>query len=249
MPEISLPVFQGPLDLLLHLIERDDLDITAVSLVAVTDQYLTAVRVGQGFDPQALAEFVSIGARLIYLKSSRLLPRPPLEDGDDADSEDVGQELVDLLIEYRRYAQATDVLEARQGQGLRVYPRLAPPPERPEGTGLDGVTMEAMRRIMLQVLARKPVERPQGVMARDRGVTLSQRVVEFRERLIARGGFSFRAAIEECTTRVEVVISFLAVLELLKRGECDAEQADAWGDIEVVALAGLAPAPEPVGAV
>lgn len=244
MPEISLPVFQGPLDLLLHLIERDDLDITAVSLVAVTDQYLSAIRDGQSFNPHALAEFVSIGARLIYIKSSRLLPRPPLADGEEGDPEDVGRELVDMLIEYRRYAEASDVLEARQGQGLRVYPRLAPPPERPEGTGLDGVTMDAMRRIMLQVLARTPVERPQGVMARDRGITLSQRVLQFRERLIAAGRFSFRAAIEECTTRVEIVISFLAVLELLKRGECDAEQADAWGDIEVVALAPAAPEPE-----
>ena len=77
MAEISLPVFQGPLDLLLHLIERDDLDITAVSLVVVTDQYLTAIRVGGGFDPQALAEFVAVGAKLIYLKSRALLPRPP----------------------------------------------------------------------------------------------------------------------------------------------------------------------------
>jgi len=76
MAEISLPVFEGPLDLLLHLIERDDLDITAVSLVSVTDQYLKAIRNGDGFEAHALAEFVSVGAKLIYLKSRALLPRP-----------------------------------------------------------------------------------------------------------------------------------------------------------------------------
>src|SRR5689334_13200420 len=76
MPELQLPGFRGPLDLLLHLIERDDLDITAVSLVAVTDQYLKAIHNGSGFNPQALAEFVAIGAKLIYLKSRALLPRP-----------------------------------------------------------------------------------------------------------------------------------------------------------------------------
>jgi hypothetical protein len=91
MAEISLPVFEGPLDLLLHLIERDDLDITAVSLVAVTDQYLTALRSGEKFDPQALAEFVAVGAKLIYLKSRALLPRPPQED-DGLEDDDVGRE-------------------------------------------------------------------------------------------------------------------------------------------------------------
>ena len=74
MPQIQIPVFQGPLDLLLHLIERDDLDITAVSLVAVTDQYLRAVRSQEGTQPALLAEFISIGAKLIYLKSKALLP-------------------------------------------------------------------------------------------------------------------------------------------------------------------------------
>ncbi|MGE5596370.1 MAG: segregation and condensation protein A [Hyphomicrobiales bacterium] len=235
MPEIRLPVFQGPLDLLLHLIERDDLDITAVSLVAVTDQYLEAIRDGQGFNPQALADFVSIGARLIYLKSRALLPRAPEETSDQLDDDDVGRELVDLLLEYRRYTQATDLLEERQERGLRVYTRLAPPPERPESTGLDGVTMQALHRIMLQVLARTPAEPPQGLIERDT-VTLSQRVMQLRERLAAHGRFSFRQAISECRTRLEVVVSFMAVLELLKRGECDAEQSGPWGDIEVVAL-------------
>ncbi|MCC7363585.1 MAG: segregation/condensation protein A [Dehalococcoidia bacterium] len=236
MPEISLPVFKGPLDLLLHLIERDDLDITAVSLVAVTDQYLAAIRTGQGFNAQALADFVAIGARLIYIKSRALLPRQSLVNDVPDDSEDVGQELVELLIEYRKFSEAANVLEERQDAGLRVFTRLAPAPERPEGSGLEGVTAEALRKIMLQVLARTPVERPQGVIQRDTTVTLSQRVVQLRERLLSSGRFSFRAAISECTTRLEVVVSFLAVLELLKRGECDARQSGAWDDIEVVAL-------------
>jgi len=235
MPQISLPVFEGPLDLLLHLIERDDLDITAVSLVAVTDQYLKAINDGQGCNPHALAEFVAIGARLIYLKSRAILPRPPEEEPAELEDDEVGRELVDLLIEYRRYTRAADVLEERQERGLRVYPRLAPPPELPPGDGLDGVTVEALRRIMLQVLARTPVQRPQGVIQRDT-LTLRERIAQFRDRLATQGRFSFRQAILECKTRIEIVISFMAVLELLKAGECDARQASTWGDIEVVAL-------------
>lgn len=240
MPEISLPVFQGPLDLLLHLIERDDLDITAVSLVAVTDQYLEAIQEEGQFNPQALAEFVSIGARLIYLKSTRLLPRPPEDSDVQLEEDEVGRELVDLLLEYRRFGQATDVLEERQVQGLRTYTRLAPPPERPESSGLDGVTMETLRKIMLQVMARTPVERPKAVIQRD-GLTLRQRIGQLRERLLANGRFSFRQAMSECRTRIEVVLSFLAVLELLRQGECDAQQSEAWGDIEVVAMAPSGP--------
>ena len=236
MPEISLPVFKGPLDLLLHLIERDDLDITAVSLVAVTDQYLAAIRTGQGFNPQALADFVAIGARLIYVKSRALLPRPPSEPGNTSEDEDVGQELVDLLLEYRRFTQATDILEVRQETGVRVFTRLAPAPAPPESSGLEGVTAEALRKIMLQVLARTPEERPQGVIQRDVTITLTQRIGQLRDRLRGAGRFSFRQAILECQTRIEVVLSFLAVLELLKRGECDATQNANWSDIEVVAL-------------
>lgn len=236
MPAISLPVFEGPIDLLLHLIERDDLDITAVSLVAVADQYLRAIHEGEGVDPQALAEFVAIGAKLIYLKSKALLPRTVEEAETLLDDDDVGQELVELLIEYRRFGEIADVLQERQAAGLRVYPRLAPPPPRDLGPGLDEVTMESLFKIMLDVMAKAPEEAPRALIARE-VVTLTGRLEQFRDRLRLGGKFSFRKAIAECESRLEVVISFLAILELLKSGECDAQQGALWGDIEVVALA------------
>jgi segregation and condensation protein A len=233
MPEIRLPVFEGPLDLLLHLIERDDLDITAVSLVAVTDQFLKAVHEGDDVDPQALAEFVAIGAKLIYLKSRALLPRAPEEEAPSLEEDEVGRELVDLLLEYRRFSEITDILQGRQETGLRVYSRMAPAPMLPNhDTGLSEVTMEALCAIMVDVLARTPPE-PKAVLPRD-GITLVQRIGDFRDRLRRHGRFSFRQMISECDSRLEVIISFMAVLELLKNGECDALQSAAWGDIEVV---------------
>lgn len=235
MHEVRLPVFEGPLDLLLHLIERDDLDITAVSLVAVTDQYLSAIHDGERFEPHALAEFVAIGAKLMYLKSRALLPRAP-EDGPEAlEDDEVGQELVDMLLEYRRFKEVAEMLNDRQEAGYRLFPRLAPAPPLPPGTGLDNVTVEALYTLMVEVLARTPVEPLKAAIVRE-AVTLAQRVTDFRERLRRAGRFSFRAAISECETRIEVIMSFMAILELLKSGECDATQPDQWGDIEVVSL-------------
>jgi len=240
MPEIHLPVFEGPLDLLLYLIERDDLDITAVSLVAVTDQYLGAIRKANGFEPQALAEFVSIGAKLIYLKSKALLPR--VDDGQEAavEDDDVGQELVDLLREYKRFGQITNILQERQDAGLRLYARMAPLPVLPPEPGLDGVTMDALYTIMVEMLARIPPE-PKAVIQRDT-VTLTMQINVFRDRLRRSGRFSFRRVIADCKTRVEIIVSFLAILELLKGGECEARQSNTWGDIEVVALRAVATA-------
>ena len=236
MAEISLPVFEGPLDLLLHLIERDDLDITAVSLVSVTDQYLRAIHNGDGFDPGALAEFVSVGAKLIYLKSKALLPRAPDDPAQMLEDDDVGRELVDMLREYKRFTEVVNMLERRQSAGLRNYTRMAPPPVAPAGPGLGKVTLEKLCAMMAEMLSRTPPE-PRAVIVRDRGLTLNDRVADFRQRLQRGGKFSFRKVISECRTRLEVVVSFMAILELLKTGECDARQSAAWGDIEVVALA------------
>ena len=235
MPEIHLPIFEGPLDLLLHLIERDDLDITAVSLVAVTDQYLAAIHGDQGVDPQALAEFVAIGAKLIYLKSRALLPRPPEEPGELLEDDDVGRELVDLLREYRRFLDVVAVLQEREEAGMRHYPRIAPPLEPKPDNGLGPVTLEKLCELMVEMLARTPPE-PRAVLPRERTMVLSDRMADFRSRLVHRGKFSFRRVIAECRTRLEVVVSFMAILELIRTGEADATQPSAWGDIEVVAI-------------
>jgi segregation and condensation protein A len=239
MPQIRIPAFEGPLQLLLQLIERDDLDITAVSLVAVTDQYLTALRKKDGIDVNALAEFVAIGARLIYLKSRALLPPDPGES--ELEDDDVGRELVDLLLEYRRYREVAEVLHERQEQGFRFFVRSAPPPAIVPGPGLDGVTLDMLRALMEEALTRVPVEKPKAYIRRET-LTLSQRVEDLRDRLRKRGKFSFRTVMEQCETRVEIVIVFMAILELLKGGECAVSQEKRFGDISVSATTAVAPA-------
>jgi segregation and condensation protein A len=197
----------------------------------VADQYLDAIRTEYGFDPGALAEFVAIGARLLYLKSRALLPAPPAEP-EAIEEDETARDLVDMLAEYRRFAHVADELQGRQDAGVRHFPRLAAT-VRSEGPGLDGVTLDLMRTIMVRVLKRLPPE-PRGLVPRMR-LSLLQRVSALREQLRREGRISFRAVISECATRAEVIVSFLAVLDLLKSGECDAVQDTAWGDIVLTA--------------
>lgn len=237
-PAIRLPVFEGPLDLLLQLIQRRDLDITAVSLAAVADQYLAAVHADDTLDAPALAEFVSIGARLLELKSRALLPEERPADGDDAPpDDDPAHELVTMLREYQRFREAAELLGERAAAGLRSWPRGAPPPSAPPGDALDGVTLDALRAVMVEVLARLPDE-PPGVVERAE-VSLAARVRALEALLAGKSrSFSFRRALSRCRTRLEAVVTFIALLELLKRGACEAEQAEAWGDIRVRAADG-----------
>ena len=238
MFELKLSVFQGPLDLLLHLIEREELDITTVSLAQVTDQYWAYLHSTSGLDPEALAEFISIGARLLYIKSRALLPelRPrPREE----EKEDVGEALAQMLVEYKRFRQAAEAFRDLEERGQRAYPRLAPPAKGillPPG--LKGVTLEGLLSIFQEALSRQPAEEPaEGAIPRE-AVTVADKM-ETVLAAVARGQgrASFRALVEACTSRTEVIVVFLAVLELMKAGRVWAEQEGPFGDIALVVTA------------
>jgi len=231
--QFQLPVFEGPLDLLLYLIEREELDITAVSLVQVTDQYLSYLRSADQIDATALAEFIAIGARLLYLKSRALLPQPA---ADEEPLEDLGEDLVQRLREYRRFKEAAGTLREMEEQGYRAYPRMAPAPGLPLPTGLDGVTLDLLAKIVQEVLEKQPEEEPPGVVPRHE-VTVEEKVAELSSALQRSGRLSFRSFISACRSRIEVIVAFLAVLELIKALKLRAEQDALFGDISLVAAA------------
>lgn len=236
--------FEGPLAALLHLIEKDDLDITTISLVEVADQYLAMLHEAGHVDAAALAEFVSIGSKLIYLKSRALLPRP--ESADELDDE-VAIDLTEALAEYRRFRQVAGLLREREAQGLRAYPRQGPAPELPMQDGLDDVTADALLAIFQQALTRVPKEVPTPIRVLERDpVTLRDKIDALRTELRRSGSISFRRMIERCTTRVEIVVQFLAVLELIKSHEIAVRQDALFSDIEIVA-AGAAVTPRAGG--
>src|SRR5207253_591886 len=124
---IQLPVFEGPLDLLLRLIEREELDITSIALAQVADEYLAQVRAMEAPEPEALSAFLVIAAKLLLIKSRALLPRPAPARGSD-EAPDEGVELARQLREYQRYKQAAVLLRAWEDQGRRSYARVGAPP-------------------------------------------------------------------------------------------------------------------------
>ncbi len=233
MYDVELPVFRGPLDLLLHLIERQELDITSVSLVAVTDQYLAVIRSGELIEMDALADFIAIGSRLILLKSRALLPRPPAP-GDDHESEDEdAEELVRLLEEYRRFKNVAEHLRERQQAGVRAFRRPPmPSPQLPLPLGLDNVTIEQLLALFRDALNREPEVEAVAVIERE-VVTVAQKIEEILGMLQASTRVRFREVMQSCRRRLEIVVAFLAVLELVKDGRLVATQDSLYGDIDL----------------
>jgi len=249
--QLQLPVFEGPLDLLLHLIDERKLDITEVSLLAVTEQYLSYLRGGDSVSADALVEFISVGARLLLMKSRALLPRDPDAAPPDEEDEDDPQNLVKALQEYRRYKQAADYLRDLEDQHRTMHRRSAAPPELPMPPGLDGVTLTSLVDLFRKVLERTPDEdaeearaRPARAVPRPR-VRLQDRIKALVDRLDRDGQMSFLTLLGDAPTRTSVIVDFLAVLELIKVHYLRAEQSDAFGDIALVRIEG-AETPESV---
>lgn len=228
--QLALPIFEGPLDLLLHLIEREELDITKVALVSVADQYLRILREQEHINLDALADFIWIGARLLLIKSRALLPKPPSEAGV-FEEEDDADELARQLMEYKLFKEAAGQLRTIERAGMHSYPRIAPPPELPPPPGLDGVTLDMLRAMVEAALTRKPEHREPVHVVRPHKVTVREKIDYLRERLAADGRVSFRAVIDACIDRMEIIVSFMAVLELIKSRILEAVQDATFADI------------------
>ncbi|HXH23423.1 MAG TPA: ScpA family protein [Dehalococcoidia bacterium] len=231
MLAVRIEVFEGPLDLLLHLIEKDDLDITAVSLVQVTDQYMAMLRDQEQIDLRALADFVAVGAKLLYLKSRALLPRTPAEAEEDArEAEEIAQDLTAQLEEYRAFKQAASYLRQLDESGHRSFPRVAPVPAEWLPTGLEKVTLRKLVSVLSRALQKLP-EEPEPERLQRTLINLAERREAVLRFVRARGRLSFADLIADCRTRLEAIVTFLAVLDLLKTGDITADQDESFGEI------------------
>jgi segregation and condensation protein A len=232
---VQLAVFQGPLDLLLRLIERDELDITRVSLARVTDQYLEYLKALEELQVQDLSDFVVVAARLLLIKSQALLPRQPAQAALDED--DPGEQLLRQLRAYKQFKEIAKQLEARQKSGRRSFVRLAAQPHLEAGIQhLEPVSLE-----MLLVAARRALQARPSAPTVDHivsgfSLTINEQIDHINTILSKQSHVRFVQLLTDSYSRQEVAVTFLAVLELIKQYEIQAHQERMFGEIIVEPL-------------
>jgi segregation and condensation protein A len=239
---IHLPVFEGPIDLLWHLIEKRQMEITTISLVAVTDQYLAYLRHYEARELLPLAsmsEFVSIAARLLYIKSQSLLPQTPREQNESGVESvaTLAEELQRQLLEYKIAKNISRVLLEREAAGLLTYGRssllsgieahLAWTP--PTLSGMDGQMLVQVYRRLLELQAKDEAN-SSDLMPIAR-VRVSERIAEIRSRLEEASTVTLADVLGNETSRFVIIVTFIAVLELWKWQRIEVAQKELMGPI------------------
>lgn len=227
---VQTPVYEGPLDLLLQLIERAELDITALSLSMVTDQYLQHIRQMQEARAEEISAFLVIAAKLIQIKSEALLPRPPARE---AGEEDPAENLARQLRLYKRFKDIASWLEAREAQGLRTYLRMAPPPKIEGRLDLSGLTLADLLEAAESGLMREKEKQALGTVITPPKITIRQKIAQIAARLSSQRQARFMELVENSRSRLEIVVTFLALLELVKRYRVIARQEALFGEIHI----------------
>lgn len=228
--KVQTPVYEGPLDLLLNLIEHAELDITTVSLAMVTDQYLSYINSLEQLNADEISAFLVIAAKLIQIKSEALLPRPPARETGE---EDAGQALVDQLKLYKRFKEIGGWLNIREAANLRTYLRVAPPPKVEPKLDLSNITMEKLVAAAEEVFAREKSKKPLASVIAAPRVTIREKIEMITRIMKEAQRASFGSLIKDSKSRLEIVVTFLAMLELIKRYRVQAHQEGLFGDIEI----------------
>jgi segregation and condensation protein A len=229
--QIQLPVFEGPLDLLLQLTEREELDITAVALAQVTDQYLERLAELERRQTRDLADFLVVAAKLVLIKSVALLPRPSKPTPDD-DLQDVGQDLVRQLQIYKQFKEIAGILHDREARGLRSYVRLALPSRRSPQPELSEVTLQELLTLAQEALKVRSGP-PVGQVVSGITVTIEEQIDHIERQLSRNHQIVFRALLSRAATRIEVIVTLWAVLELIKQDRVCVRQDHLFGQIVI----------------
>jgi len=234
---VSTEVFEGPFDLLLHLILREQVDLYEISLARIVDAYLTEVERMESLDLDVATEFLLIAATLVELKARRLLPdRQDVELDEELALWEERDLLLARLLECKTFKDAAGVLRRLSERASRSFPRRVGPEERFVALTpdlLEGITADDVRRAFLRAMAPRPVPTVDLTHVAPIRLSVADAVAELVDELPRVGRITFRRLTDGLVERLEVIVCFLAVLELFKQGLIDVEQADAFGDIEL----------------
>lgn len=234
---VRIPVFEGPLDLLLQLIEREKLDISAVSLALVTDQFLGYVRQLEEVHADLLADFLVVAGKLVWIKSRLLLPQPPRTEPEE--EEDPAEVLARQLREYKRFKEAAAALRIIEEAGQHTYLRAAPPPELERRLEADASALAELLAAASAAFAGAPPDDdlPNGLVV-PFTLTLQDQIALIRRATLGGRRVTFHSLIGGARRRLEMIVTLLAVLELVKRRQVQVVQERPFGQIYIDPIAG-----------
>ncbi len=215
--QLKLPAFEGPLDLLLHLIQKHELEILELPVAFVTEKYLEYLRVFETLNLDIAAEYLVMAATLTYIKSKMLLPPDPheVEEDENAEELDPRQELIRRLLEYQKYKEAGASLTSREVAGRDVFPRGADAPEASGPAPLATFSLFRLLDAFSDVVKRNKGELPFEITTE--GVSIQERMTQLTDRLRSKTRCSFHELFDDIASVYEIVVTFLAILEMAKR--------------------------------
>lgn len=230
---VRLKQFDGPLDLLLHLVGKAKIDLKDIFISQITEQYIEIVRNAPDYDMDEASEFIAMAALLVEIKSRSLLPKPP-----KAEEEDPEQALIQRLIAYRQFKESTRQMAEFEKSARQVFGKLPEEyPLPPQEVQLDNLTLEALWQALQRIGQRTPAQ-PQEAVFRLRDIRRDSFTVEgcmeAIESRLREGRVDFEALFTDRPTREEVVTLFMAVLEMLKLGKVHVRQKDMFRRITLV---------------
>jgi segregation and condensation protein A len=223
---VTLEKFQGPLDLLLQLIEKEELPIAEISIAEVTDQYVRYLDTLEELFPEELADFLVIATKLLYLKSKTLLPYLYPE-------EDEGPSLAEQLKLYKRYSEASKIIGKMWENNLLAYGRTEPPVKMEEFVVPSNAQANNLLISFTNLLKRlKPVN-PLPKLQIDSMVSIKERIVSIYEAVQKFRQLSFTNLLSDATNKTEIIINFLALLELVKTQKIFINQPTMFDDLHI----------------
>ena len=231
---VKLEIFEGPLDLLLHLIRRNQVDIYDIPIATVTDQYLDYLNMMRSLNLDVAGEFLLMAATLLQIKSKTLLPLPPEEETEEG--EDPRAELVNRLLEYQKYKEAAARLHERDMLDRNIFVQ-GDQAEGSEDRGLVEVGVFELIEALKDVLNRASIEAAYDITL-DR-ITIEERIAQILEAVnLERSGLLFSSLFSGVSSKEEIILTFLALLELIKMRMIKVYQRTPFGPIEIFSLSG-----------
>jgi segregation and condensation protein A len=229
--KVKLDVFEGPLDLLLYLIKRDEIDIYDISIERITRQYLEYLQAFKELNIDLAGEFVLMAANLLYIKSRSLLPLDQQPPDEEADEDDPRWELIRQLIEYKKFKDVAALLHDRALEQENIFTRAAGTgPEAPLRLGEVGIfqLINAFQNVIKRIEAREELQEIFG-----ENFTVSDKIETILARVSEGVALKFSELFAHMASRVEIVVTFLALLELIRLKQVRARQPDPFGEIEI----------------